>query len=123
MAYHVINQWWEIAGEDGKLIGVQAGAMSREMSADHLENQGMVAVIVTLFCQQGTNLDSDWIEAGSYPTPIKAGAVRIIDAVGERLVLRATNGTIFYFDVPARQFVPSLTVSVPSATPWPTRSE
>ena len=40
-----------------------------------------------------------------YETPVQAGIVRIIDAVGDRLTLRAENGTLFYFDVTSRQWV------------------
>jgi hypothetical protein len=41
----------------------------------------------------------------------------IVDAVGERLILHAANGTTFYFDVPSRQFVDSLDVTaIPSTT-------
>jgi hypothetical protein len=42
---------------------------------------------------------------GSYRTPLRAGSIQVIDAVGERLTLRADNGTLFYFDVPTRQWV------------------
>ncbi len=123
MAYHVTNKWWEVPHTGGKMIWVQAGSISRDVSQDHTENQGMIAVIVSLVCAQGTGYTSDWIEVGVYLTPVRAGPVRIVDAVGERLVLKATEGGVFYFDVPARQFVPSLTVAVPSATPLPARSD
>jgi hypothetical protein len=41
----------------------------------------------------------------TYRTPMKAGPVEIIAAVGERLTLRAEDGTRFYFDVATRQWV------------------
>jgi hypothetical protein len=40
-----------------------------------------------------------------YQSPQRNGTIRIVDAVGERLTLRAGNGTVFYFDVPSRQWV------------------
>jgi hypothetical protein len=52
-------------------------------------------------------------------TPTQAGPIHVVDAVGERLILQSTNGTIFYFDVPTRQFVSSLDVVVPTFTPSP----
>jgi len=52
-------------------------------------------------------------------TPTQSGPVNITGAVGERLILQSTNRTMFYFDVPARQFVPSLTWVSPIATPTP----
>jgi hypothetical protein len=52
-------------------------------------------------------------------TPIQAGSLHIVDVVGERLILRSTNGTTFYFDVPTRQFVSSLDAVVPTFTPSP----
>jgi hypothetical protein len=41
--------------------------------------------------------------------------VHIVDAVGETLKLQAKDGTIFYFDVAARQYV----AGFPAATPTP----
>ncbi len=49
-----------------------------------------------------------------FPSPTESGSVHITGASGERLILQATNGTVFYFDAPLRQFVPSL-----SWTPTP----
>src|SRR5205085_1528877 len=52
-----------------------------------------------------------------YLTPIRAGALTIIGAVGERLTLRTDNGTLFYFDVPTRQWVNP--TPLPSLSPSP----
>jgi hypothetical protein len=46
--------------------------------------------------------------------------VHVIAEQNNRLTLQAVDGEIFYFDVPARQFVASLTEVVPTATPLPT---
>ena len=51
--------------------------------------------------------------------PSKSGALSVEDAKGSRVILRATNGELFYFDVLARQFVESLDIVVPTATPFP----
>lgn len=41
----------------------------------------------------------------TYNTPTRAGFVTVVGAVGERLTLRAEDGTLFTFDVPSRQWV------------------
>lgn len=51
--------------------------------------------------------------------PRKSGALRVEDVKGSRVILRASNGELFYFDLLARQFVESLDVVVPTATPFP----
>lgn len=53
-------------------------------------------------------------------SPILAGALNIIGAVGERLILTSEQGQTFYFDVPALRFVESLEEIVPTVTPLPT---
>jgi hypothetical protein len=50
-------------------------------------------------------------------TPTKHGGVRVLSEYNNRLTLLSTDGTIYYYDVPARRFVDSLTEVVPSATP------
>jgi hypothetical protein len=53
-------------------------------------------------------------------TPTKHGGVRVVSEQNNRLTLVSTDGTTYYFDVPARRFVASLSEVVPSATPPPT---
>jgi hypothetical protein len=53
-------------------------------------------------------------------TPTKHGGVRVVSEQNNRLTLVSTDGTTYYFDLPARRFVASLTEFVPSATPLPT---
>ncbi len=56
--------------------------------------------------------------------PRKSGALRVEDVKGSRVILRATNGELFYFDLLARQFVESMDIVVPTATPLtPPRTE
>jgi hypothetical protein len=52
-----------------------------------------------------------------YETPLQAGSVHIIDEQNYRLTLLSTDGTTFYFDIPGRRFVESLTEVVPTITP------
>jgi hypothetical protein len=53
-------------------------------------------------------------------TPTKHGGVRVVSDQDNRLTLLSTDGTTYYFDLPARRFVASLTEVVPTATPLPT---
>jgi hypothetical protein len=41
---------------------------------------------------------------GAFPTPTNSGAVRVVDADGQRLTLVAVDGTTFVFDVAALAF-------------------
>ncbi len=50
-------------------------------------------------------------------TPTKHGGVRVVSEQNNRLTLVSTDGTTYYFDLPARRFVDSLTEVVPTATP------
>ena len=55
-----------------------------------------------------------------FHSPTKAGILTVVGARRERLILSSTTGITFYFDVPGRTFVSSLTEIVPTATPRPT---
>jgi hypothetical protein len=89
----IANQWWETV--DAHNLFVYAGRNAR---TDPLQGQLLVAVYdsATLALVRGPDF---------YLTPSRHGLVRIIDAVGERLTLRTVDGTLFYFDVPRRQWV------------------
>jgi hypothetical protein len=56
-----------------------------------------------------------------YLAPEKVGGLEITDARGERLALRSyVTNALFYFDVPSREFVPSLDAPEPiTVTPLP----
>jgi hypothetical protein len=77
------------------------------------EDPDQGVVIVSRF---GPNalIDESWND-----TPTKSGSVRIVDAVGERLILNSDGGETFYFDVPGDRFVNSLSDVVPTITPRP----
>ncbi|HTP10729.1 MAG TPA: hypothetical protein VMP08_20890, partial [Anaerolineae bacterium] len=67
--------------------------------------QGVVDVQIL---KMETNGDIHQIYHRQFPTQTQSGSIHITGAVGERLILQATDGTMFYFDVPLRQYVPSL---------------
>ncbi len=54
-----------------------------------------------------------------YETPIEAGSVHLVAEDNYRITLLSTDGTTFYFDIPGRRFVESLTEIVPTITPIP----
>ena len=74
----------------------------------------MVVVQVWQISVKDNLASTDLVVQAELLTPLQVGAVQIKDAQGERLVLQSASGTTFYFDVPSRQFVPSL-----SWTPMP----
>ncbi len=85
------NRWVETKG--GNDVVVYAGADGEDPS------QGVVVVQVTR--------NHAGIDGGAFPTPRKAGAVRVTGAQGEVLTLTATDGTTFTFDVASRRFGPT----------------
>jgi hypothetical protein len=100
-----INMWLEIP----KGIAVYAGGTEDP-------TQGAVFVLLP-----GDNPD----HPVEYLTPIKVGLIQVVDAQDERIVLKTLDGNnTFYFDVPTRQFVDSLSVTsvAPTVTPLPTEA-
>jgi hypothetical protein len=100
------NQWY-VQTANGE-IRVYAGAEKRDVQ------QGVLFVSVRN-SPRPRSIDG-------YYTPLRAGAVRIISAVDERLTLRAADGTRFTFDVPTRQWVNPLPAT-PIATATLTRPD
>src|ERR1051325_2826224 len=107
MGYTIRNgAWLETSG--GKKIVVYTGALRDDPGVTFDASQGIVIILI------GGSEET-------YKTSTQDGPVRIIDAQGERLVLKADNGKLFYFDVPSRQFVDSLAApDPPTITPPPT---
>jgi len=91
---------------NGKPVQVYAGSLYEEDNPDHPHRilQGLVLVRV----------------AGAkdelYPTPKRRGEVHFIAACGTRLFLRATDRTIFVFDVATLSYVDN-TPACPTVTP------
>jgi hypothetical protein len=77
---------------------------------------GVAAVLVVVYDANGPGILSG---PDIYQVPAAVQEVRVIDAVGERLTLRADDGTLFYFDVLTRQWVPPAPSPVPSLPPTP----
>jgi hypothetical protein len=88
-AFDIVNQWHDVVAGDH--VNVYAGARRDDAGA------GIVVVEVTR-----RDYTSD---GGVYPTPSAGGAVRIVDAIGAKLILLAANGARFTFDVTTRTYV------------------
>jgi len=85
----VENAWQEQV--NGQWVQVYAGALASDPA------QGVVIVLAQT---------SEGMSGSRHPTPVKAGAVRLVSADGLRLTLVAASGATIYFDAAARQFVP-----------------
>lgn len=85
----VENAWQEQV--NGQWVQVYAGALASDPA------QGVVIVLAQT---------SEGMTGSRHPTPVKAGAVRLVSADGLRLTLVAASGATIYFDAAARQFVP-----------------
>jgi hypothetical protein len=94
------NSWFGFV--DGNTITVFAGALLDE------PDQGAVHLFLNLPTR---GFDEQIL------TPTQHGGVRVVSEQNNRLTLVSTDGTTYYFDLPARRFVDSLTEVVPSATP------
>ena len=105
MGVNFINTWYAEIGD--RQFSVFAGSDYSDPT------QGMV--YVSVFTADGSELR----DGGYYPTATHSGAVHIVGAQGQRLILLSEDGETFYFDVPGQQFTASLTESVPTVTPWP----
>jgi hypothetical protein len=92
---------------DGNRVDLYASALLDDPS------QGAIYLFVTI-------PNSGFM--GLILTPTKHGGVRVVSEQNNRLTMISTDGTTYYFDVPARRFVNSLTEVVLSATPPATRT-
>jgi hypothetical protein len=97
-----INAWAGIW--DGKQVSVYAGVLLDN------PNQGAVFILIHR------------VIADQFLTPTKHGGVRVVSEHNNRLTLVSTDGTTYYFDIPALTFVSSLTAFAPSITPALTRT-
>jgi hypothetical protein len=98
-----LNGWFGFV--DGNQIVIYAGSLLDD------PEQGAIAILIKLLYRNFSE---------KVLTPTRHGGVRVVAEQNNRLTLQAANGEIFYFDVPARRFVASLTKVVPTATPPPT---
>lgn len=118
MEFSLRNAWYKLI--DGGKMRVEVYAGSVPGPGGEYTDQGEIIVVIRQITVEGGKSDIKVIHISRHLTPTKSGPVTIIDAVGERLILQSTTGVTFYFDVPSRQFVPSLTWISPIATPVPT---
>lgn len=86
---HIANEWWKVTG-DRSLI-VLAGSEAKRFDPE----QGKLVIITVEHKTQKL-----LINYPTYLTPGRHGYIRVTDAVGERLTLKAQDGTFYYFDLP-----------------------
>ena len=119
--FAVTNGWDEIEQGGTVMTQVTGGAeWASEAEAGSVAGpQGLVVVDVWQIAPD--RLSDSVVYQQTFDTPGASGEVTITGAQGERLILQSTDGTTFYFDVPTRQFVPSLaaTVTAPPPTTGP----
>ncbi len=108
--FHILytNAWLERTSS-GDLFVIAGGQESIDDCGGCTRDQGVVVV--------GERYG---LYRNLYLSPTKHGALTIVGAQGERLILTAADGAVFYFDVPGRTFVSSLEEVVPTVTPRPT---
>jgi hypothetical protein len=87
--------------QDGFSVVIYAGSLPED------SEQGAIVVI----SRQPNRLFEEKVL-----TPTRHGGVRVVAEQNNRLSLQAVDGEIYYFDVPARRFVDSLSEVVPTAT-------
>ena len=104
-----IENWWD-GMVNGQLIRVFAGSQSATANYD----QGIVVVRVydAIHPAQGGT-------PSVYETPARAGRVKLIAGVGSRLVVQASDTTVFYFAVVTQQWLKPDGTPLPSPTHTP----
>jgi hypothetical protein len=100
MSHVIRNLWYTENGTQRTLV--YAGALRDEPSLAANASHSVVIV------QIENAVTGQPIRANTILAPTAAGALRIVNAVGARLVLQADNGATFYFDVSAEKFVATL---------------
>jgi len=95
---YLFQNRWEEERADGTRVVVYAGVQGSAL--DPSRTQGVVVVVVL-----GTDGNPIAEQSGRYPTPSRAGSVRVTDATGEVLTLAADDGTMFRFDVGSRTYM------------------
>jgi len=115
----VTNGWYEVEEGGTVMTTVFGGAEWADEASASPGPQGLVVVDVWQIAPD--RLSDSVVYQQTFDTPGASGEVTITGAQGERLILQSTDGTTFYFDVPTRQFVPSLaaTVTAPPPTTGP----
>ncbi len=96
--YTILNSWYEKTPD--KSVGVYAGGRRDDAGAGSQELQGVIVIRT-----ETTDHKPIPAEGGEYLIPAEAGLVRIADAQGEQLTVVAEDGSAFFFDLVARQFV------------------
>jgi hypothetical protein len=95
----VKNSWFGLVG--GNRVTIYAGAL--------LDDPSQGAIMLHLMLPNRSYFER-------VLTPVKQGALQVVDEHNNRLTLATADGATTYFDVPARRFVTTLTGDIPTAT-------
>ncbi len=112
--YFIKNAWAENLQSGSQNLVVYAGELLTPAGQE--TGDGVVFVMVSQIAVKNNRASIERIEESEHPIR-QSGPLKVIGATGERLVLHSdTTGTTSYFDVPSRQYVPSLTWINPNPT-------
>lgn len=124
--YQVKNVWF--TDLEDKRLSVIAGALISDPKSGLRLVQPWPGLVVIFMWDRNGNFLKD--ERGEYFTPIRVGAVQIVDAIGMKLYLVAEDGTAFVFDVATREYlseaipsqiiIPTMPTPTQTLTPGPT---
>ncbi len=124
--YQVKNEW--VADWENKKLSVIAGALRNAHPGEQSFAQPWPGLLIIRVWDRYGNVLKD--ERGEYFTPIRVGAVQIVDAIGIKLYLVAEDGTAFVFDVATREYlseaipsqiiIPTMPTPTQTLTPGPT---
>lgn len=117
-AYHIQNAWYMDSNDGRQRVIVHAGSLAGPGGTT--TEQGVVIVVKWEIKVKDGRTIVQMVEMTPYLALGQNGSFRIVDAMGERIVLANAVGNRFYFDVPARQFAVSLTATLVPITPQST---
>jgi hypothetical protein len=113
--YHIQNAWYTDLNGGRQRVIVYAGSLAGPGGTT--TEQGVVIVVKWEIKVKDGRTIVQMVEMTPYLTLEQNGSVRIVDAVGERVILANAVGNRFYFDIPERQFAASLTTTLIPVTP------
>ncbi len=111
--YFIKNAWAENLQSGSQNLVAYAGELLTPAGQE--TGDGVVFVMVSKITVKNNRASIERVEESEHPVR-QSGPLKVIGATGERLVLQSeTTGKTAYFDVPSRQYVPSLTWTNPTS--------
>jgi hypothetical protein len=116
------NPEGNLLGEVNYWVGEVGGSRTLVFAGHAVGTPSQGIIIVEARVAGTVTVDGPTNRIDNYLTPSQAGAVRIISEVGGRFILQAADGSFFYFDINARQWVSSAPNPSPSVSVSPISS-